>query len=87
MVHRKNELINIKRGNSCGGSGEVCEERVSEPEADRDCFRGPEPAGFQIRRESSFLGLGRTFCSQEDKMKANKAPERQSQPPKLRMWL
>lgn len=30
---------------------------------------------------------GRTFCPEGDKIKGNKLPERQIQPPKLRMWL
>jgi len=37
----------------------VCGERVKKTERDRDCFRGPEPAGFQVRRKSNLLGPGK----------------------------
>lgn len=65
MVQRKSELIQIKRGNSYekGGGGCVCGERVSETERDRDCFRGPEPAGIQVRRKSNLLGPGKNLLS------------------------
>lgn len=58
MVHRKSEVIHIKRGNSYGEIG-VWVWGEGEGDRDGDFCRGPEPAGFQGRRKSNLLGPGK----------------------------